>query len=116
MRMLVCGGRDFSDADWLGKILSSYRDVITEIIHGAAKGADTMAGAWARAHDIPVKEFPADWERYGKGAGPIRNMQMLHEGKPQLLLAFPGGSGTAHMVRIARREGVKILELKVRPW
>jgi hypothetical protein len=80
----------------------------TLIIHGAAKGADTLAGRWAKEFNIPVLVFPADWKKYGRRAGPIRNAQMLSEGKPNLVVAFPGGRGTANMVGLSQKAGVPV--------
>jgi hypothetical protein len=66
------------------------------VIHGGANGADYIAGRWAQdTGGIPVEEFPADWNRHGNSAGPIRNQEMLDKGKPDLVVAFPGGRGTA---------------------
>lgn len=56
------------------------------------------------------KEFPADWDKYGKRAGYLRNVQMLDEGKPDLVVAFPGGKGTAMMVKLAKERGVRVIE------
>jgi len=81
----------------------------TLLIHGAASGADTLAGAWAIHRGIEVQEFPADWRKLGKRAGPLRNIQMLKEGNPCLVVAFPGGRGTAHMVKIAQAAGLAII-------
>jgi hypothetical protein len=78
------------------------------VIHGAARGADRMAGEWAATAGVPVAEFPADWRRYRRGAGPVRNRQMLVEGRPDLVLAFPGKSGTENMVRQATAAGVPV--------
>ena len=66
---------------------------------------------WAKDNNMKLKVYPADWELHGKSAGPIRNQQMLIEGKPDLVLAFPGGKGTAHMVSIAKKKGVKVIEV-----
>lgn len=108
MRVLVCGGREFTDADFLGHILTAVGDynAITEIIHGAARGADTLAAEWAKANGVPARAFPADWHAHGKAAGPIRNRQMLVEGTPDLVVAMPGGRGTANMIEQARAAGV----------
>ncbi len=76
----------------------------------AARGADLLAAAWARSRGIPARPFPADWNRDGKAAGFLRNVRMLREGRPDLVVAFPGGKGTAHMVGLARRAGVAVLE------
>jgi len=111
-RILVCGGRDFADYDAVGRFLdmarAKYWDLV--IIHGAARGADSLAGYWAKANHIPVEEYPADWKQHGKGAGSIRNQRMLDEGRPDAVLAFPGGVGTADMIRRARAAGLPVWE------
>ena len=72
---LVCGGRDFSDYDRLAKALADRP--VTAIVHGNARGADKMAGAWARAHGIPEIKIDPNWDYYGKAAGMKRNSWML---------------------------------------
>ena len=115
MRVLVCGGIDFNDRYYLYDTLydldDGSRDEITLIIDGGAKGADQMGYEWARQCDIPTKRYFADWDKHGKAAGPIRNQQMLDEGKPDLVVAFPtkNSSGTWHMVKIAREADVEVL-------
>ena len=108
MRVLVCGGRDYADKPTLNRVLNeihnNYR--ITAIIEGDASGTDRLAGIWARLHNVPNLKFPARWHVHGRAAGPIRNKQMLDEGKPDLVIAFPGGKGTANMVKQAERAGV----------
>lgn len=79
------------------------------IIEGDAKGADRAASDWAVCNYSKHEVYPADWQRHGKAAGPIRNRQMLNEGKPDLVVAFPGGAGTAHMVSIAKVAGVEVI-------
>ena len=81
------------------------------VIEGGASGADAAASQWGRLHGIPIQTFPAKWRVHGKSAGPIRNKQMLEEGKPTIVLAFPGGSGTGHMVSLARKAGVPVVEI-----
>lgn len=111
MRILVCGGRDFTNRQTLEIVLWNYLTKVTAIIHGDARGADRMAGVWANTHNIEEIRFPADWNKYGKSAGPIRNEQMLIEGRPDLVIAFPGGVGTADMVNRAKKAGVKVIEI-----
>lgn len=106
MRVLVCGGRDYWDKATIRKELAEVKP--TSVIHGAARGADTLAGEVAEAMGVPVEEYPARWNDYGKAAGPIRNQAMLERGKPDLVLAFPGGNGTADMVQRARKAGVPV--------
>lgn len=113
-RVLVCGGRDFSDRerfDWTMVQCGLFGDVVTVIIHGGAPGADQMAGQWALDHGVPAEVYPADWQAHGKAAGPIRNQRMLDEGRPDLVVAFPGGKGTADMVRRAKAAGVEVIEV-----
>lgn len=125
-KILVCGGRDYADwfrlRDTLEKIIDE-RVWISEsdecgnylprvvIISGAAKGADQMAIEWAVVNWCPFEEYPADWKKYGTRAGPIRNQQMLDKGKPDLVVAFPGGNGTKDMVRRAKKAGVEVIEI-----
>jgi hypothetical protein len=114
MKVLVCGGRHYNDY----ARLEAELDGITNPIHGGkwsftlicgmAPGADSLAYQWAKKRGVAVEEYPANWEEYGKAAGPIRNTQMLEEGKPDLVVAFPGGTGTADMVRKARAAGVEV--------
>lgn len=82
------------------------------IISGKARGADSAAIDWAIVNWCPVLEFPADWKKHGRAAGPIRNQEMLDIGKPDLVIAFPGGDGTADMVRRSKKAGIEVLEIK----
>lgn len=115
VRLLVCGGRDYNDFprvdEEMRRFIASHGEP-SVVIHGAARGADRMAGAWAQASGIAQRAFPADWDRHPRRAGPIRNRQMLREGRPTHVLAFPGGSGTADMVRIAERAGVTVVTVR----
>ncbi len=113
MKVLVCGGRDFCEGQQVVEALGPIHrhTPFTLVIHGGAKGADGLAGAWARWWGIPVAEYHADWETHGRAAGPIRNQKMLDEGKPDLVVAFPGGRGTADMVRRARAAGILVIEV-----
>lgn len=117
MKILVCGGRNFADWDYLNDRLNSWLDSllfkdVPELIHGGCKGADILAQKWADNEEgdgqISTRVFPADWSKNGLAAGPIRNQQMLDEGKPDLVLAFAGGKGTDDMCRRARAAGVEV--------
>lgn len=96
MRLLVCGGRSYVGEKHLWEVLDALdaEQPVDLLIQGGAPGADALGEWWARSHDIEVREFPAEWEKHGKSAGPRRNVQMLEEGRPHLVIAFPGGSGT----------------------
>ncbi len=114
MRVLVCGGRDFRDERVAFNALDRLHEELDfeVVIHGCAGGADQLAGEWARHRRLGELRFPADWAKHGKAAGPIRNQQMLEKGKPDLVVAFPGGRGTADMVQRARRAGVDVMEVR----
>jgi hypothetical protein len=111
-RILVCGGRDYQNRQHVWATLDRLHAArgIAAIIQGAADGADRWAAEWGWERGIRVCSFPADWKAHGKAAGPIRNKQMLDEAKPDGVVAFPGGSGTANMVRQARAAGVPVWE------
>jgi len=77
-----------------------------------AQGADMFAHNWAEVVGIPIEEYPANWKEFGKSAGAIRNQQMLKEGKPNLVIAFPGGRGTEHMIEISKKAKVKVEQVR----
>lgn len=151
MRVLVCGGREFSalpmksNGNGPDKEHPSYGSKMQEllfihstlynlcdefslwteedsfgnklptnitIIEGGAKGADTGAAEWAVVNWVELEEYKADWGKHGKSAGFIRNQTMLDKGKPDIVLAFPGGKGTSHMVKIAKEKGIAVREIK----
>lgn len=116
MKILVCGGRDYSSADTWNILEHSVAPEFpswppTMIIQGGAKGADEGAKEWAKGSGIKCLEFKADWKTHGKSAGPIRNRKMIEQGKPDFVLAFPGGRGTANMIRQAREFNIPVVEI-----
>lgn len=106
MRVLVCGGRNFGEWRTLAATLDGLSGV-TVLMQGGASGTDSMAIKWAETRGVSVITFPANW-RSGKKGGPLRNAFMLSEGKPDLVVAFPGGPGTQNMVEQAERAGVPV--------
>lgn len=114
MIVLVCGGRAFDNVklvfDTLDTVHAQYH--ISTLIHGGATGADDIANEWAKQAGVDRIVFPANWKGRGRSAGPHRNQAMLNLCHPELVVAFPGGNGTADMVRRARSIGVEVLEVK----
>ena len=113
MKVLICGGRNYNDRERLyGQMNSLHREHLIDLVmHGGASGADSLGGDWARDAGVQYIVFPANWQRDGRAAGPIRNKRMLVEGKPDLVVAFPGGKGTAHMVKISKEVGIQTIEV-----
>lgn len=112
--VLVCGGRDYYNWLEMNQTLDAIdtEDApISLLINGAARGADKMSTNWALSNGTDCREYPANWNKHGKRAGSIRNQQMLDEGQPDLVVAFPGGSGTADMVRRASQAHITILQV-----
>lgn len=112
----ICGGRDFKNRDMfdacMGQLINA-KGCPSKIIHGNARGADTMAAEWGKQMALDVVPFKADWAAQGVFAGPQRNQQMLDEGKPSLVVAFPGGNGTADMIRRAKKAAVEVAECRL---
>lgn len=109
-RVLVCGGRAFHGPLLVKRVLDSLQPRL--IIHGGARGADTLAGEYAEKTGTPCMAFPAPWSSKGRAAGPIRNAWMLEFGRPDLVVAFPGGRGTEDMVTKAERAGIRVMRVK----
>lgn len=114
IRVAVTGGRKYDDADHVYRTLwEIHREHgISRLIEGEATGADSIAKAWAVHNFIELDPYPAKWKKPGGGidygAGPRRNQKMIDEGKPDLLVAFPGHRGTADMVRRATEAGIPV--------
>jgi hypothetical protein len=110
-RTLICGSREWDNLQLISKWIIELNPSV--VIEGAAPGADSLAAHLAKMRRIPVREFPANWEKFGKAAGPIRNNQMLLEGKPDVVLAFhkdlSKSKGTKDMVTKAKRAALPIV-------
>jgi len=113
-RVVVCGGRDYADEAFVNASLDDIHHVrpISDLMQGGCKtGADAFAKAWVARHpEIIPWEFPAEFAKLGVAAGPMRNQRMA-DWKPDVVVSFPGGKGTADMVRKARKAGIAVMEL-----
>ncbi len=125
LRVLVCGGRTlgcvhrnptaadleraYAEQRMMdGTLIGAFNEGMRVLIHGDARGADRWCAVRGKDIGCSILAFPAAWDVHGRAAGAIRNARMLAEGKPDLVLAFPGGRGTADMVRRAERAGVPV--------
>jgi hypothetical protein len=112
--VIVCGGRDYSNQQFLFRKLDELqieRGPFDVVVHGDAKGADRHAHNWALLRGIVPIPVPAEWDRHGKSAGPIRNRRMLTDYDPDLVIAFPGHEGTADMIKQAKQASVEVIEI-----
>lgn len=111
MKVLVCGGRTYGDGNAISVELSSIPDGPHVLIHGGCTGADTLASRIARELGWRVVQYEADWS-LGASAGPRRNQLMLdHNPDIGLVIAFGGGSGTADMVKRAKKAGLAVRQV-----
>lgn len=113
MKVIVCGGRHYSQRTRLNKFLDDFHieTPITILIHGDANGADKLAGLWGFRNGITVDPTPADWGKYGWAGGPIRNAEMIDK-NPDVVIAFPGGRGTGNMVYQAQRKYIRVVHVE----
>lgn len=105
MIVVVFGGRKAAYRDsYVFRVLDAYHASFgfTLLVEGGGKGTDRQAREWAISRNVPHKTCDADWDDYGGYAGPIRNRYMLEHYRPQLAIGFPGGPGTANMIKQVR--------------
>lgn len=118
MKVLVCGSRDYTDEAFIFGILDNFLNGqgITEIIAGEARGVDAIAKRYAKSRAILYRGFPAEWDKYGRSAGPIRNKQMLDEGQPDMVIAFrrAESKGTTNMIRQAQDANIETFVYEVK--
>lgn len=111
MKAIIAGGRNYigtpKDIEVLNYIHAQER--IDTVISGGASGADAFGEAWAKSRFIPVRRYPADWNRHGKAAGPIRNREMA--AVADILIVFPGGRGTQDMIRAAEARLIPVIRV-----
>ena len=113
MKTIIAGSRDITDYYTIEEGIQSCNICITEVVSGGARGIDSLGEQWARLRDIPVKRFPADWNKHGKAAGPIRNKQMVEYADALIAFHKNDSRGTADMIKRARERGLKVFVINV---
>jgi|SRR6185369_7125658 len=108
MYLIIAGSRNFHDLSTLEAAIAEFNLKPEVIIHGAARGVDTLAQLYAEKHGIPVVQFPANWDKYGLEAGPIRNCLMAERGDALLALWNKKSRGTKHMIQTAVKRGLPV--------
>lgn len=113
-KAIICGGRDFSPTlahlRFLHSIVERLELNLTAVLSGCAKGGDSWGEIWAACNGLDIEFFPANWEKYGKSAGFIRNKEMVEEA--DMVFAFPGGKGTKHTKDLAKKKGIPVYEIE----
>ncbi len=112
MKVIIAGGRTITDPALVHRAMSKFTESgrwPSEIVSGGANGVDFMGETWARGHHIPVKLFPAEWGRYGKKAGPMRNVSMSLYAEALVAIWDGKSSGTGNMIGQMRKLGKFVL-------
>ena len=113
---IVAGCRDFTDYGYLSRKLDAIISGEAVIFSGCANGCDLMGERYAAERGLPVRRFPPLWERYGRGAGVVRNEQMAESALPNgMLIAFWDGKsrGTENMIKTAEKRGLFVTVIKI---
>jgi len=113
-RIIIAGSRDFNNYSLLTSAMygllkmEMISGIEVEIVSGTTKGADQLGEAFAKEHNYPIKQFPADWNTHGKKAGYLRNKQMAEYA--DILVAFWNGEskGTKSMIELAEKNGLTV--------
>ena len=109
MKTIIAGSRSIRDMGHLVAAILVCPWDITTVISGTATGVDTLGEEWARENGIPVERFPADWNKYGKSAGVIRNRQMAERADALVALWDGNSRGTGHMIQAAHKAGLEVM-------
>lgn len=113
MKVLICGGRAYQDRDKVFDVLDrlDHQNPITAVIQGGASGADELARDWADRRRVKIRTYIAGKKKNGRSSWSKGNQRMLNEGRPDLVVAFPGVKRTADMLRRAKAVGATVLEI-----
>jgi hypothetical protein len=113
LRVIIAGSRDIYDYNLVEQAVKESGFDVTEVVSGCARGVDTLGEQWAREHHVPVKRFPANWNLYGKSAGPRRNGEMARYAEALVAISLNDSPGTRNMVNQAILRGLKVYVKKV---
>jgi hypothetical protein len=108
MNLIIAGGRDFNNYETMCRELEEYENQDVTIISGCVRGADRLGERWAQDHGKAIREFPANWRKHGKAAGPIRNAEMADNADRGVVFWDGKSRGTKNMIDNANRAGLQI--------
>lgn len=112
MKVVIAGSRDITHYDVVAEAYASCPFDVTEIISGCAKGVDTLGEQLASLICVPVCKFPADWDKHGKAAGPIRNRQMAEYADAAIVI-HNGSKGSMNMISQMKRLNKPVYEVRL---
>ena len=113
MITIIAGSRGISDLNLVEEAIKESGFDITEVVSGGARGVDFLGESWATENHIPIKRFPADWEKYGRRAGAIRNELMGDYAEALIAVILNNSRGSEHMVRVANHRELKVFVKRV---
>ena len=108
MRTIIAGSRSCNNYSELLEAIASLPWTPTVVLSGTARGVDRLGERWANENRVPLEEYPADWNRYGRSAGYRRNAEMAQKADALLALWDGKSKGTGHMIRLAEKFGLKL--------
>lgn len=103
MKIIIAGSRNLTDYETICAAMSDFPEEVTEVVSGACRGADKLGEQWAKMRSIPVKQFPADWDKHGAAAGPIRNRRMAAYAEALVAVWDGESTGTDNMIHEAKK-------------
>lgn len=113
MRTIIAGSRNITDIDVIRKAAAECGWMPTVVISGTARGVDTLGEQWAKENNVPVEQYPANWNKYGRAAGYRRNEQMARHAQALIAIWDGHSRGTKHMIDIAKRTGLRVFVMEI---
>ena len=113
MRLIIAGSRSIAEYRNIEKAIEYFSLKPDVIISGTANGVDKLGEIWARKNNIPVERYPANWDKYGKSAGYIRNEEMAKVADTLLAIWDMESKGTKHMIDIATKKGLDVFVYEI---
>jgi hypothetical protein len=108
MKTIIAGSRSFTNPESIALAVETSGFAVTEVVSGTARGVDQLGELWAKQHSIPVKRFPANWDKFGKSAGYRRNEEMAQYADALVAIWDGYSRGTSHMIDLAKQLGLKV--------
>ncbi len=108
MKVIIAGSRNFTDQKIVDRVITDSGFEISQVVSGGARGVDTCGEYWAEDNGVDIEVFSADWQKYGRAAGPIRNKQMANYAEALIAIYDSSKSkGTANMIKQAKEQGLR---------